>query len=129
MDKMKKISLACLLSFVLLTAFRCNKENTNDTVFRGKLMLKGQCMNYTISVISGNIDTGKVQASWTNPTTNITYQNVFRLVSICDFPVNLNEGDEFSFIINNNAPMDCVQCMAYYPTPQKGLKIKVVSGN
>jgi hypothetical protein len=129
MKEMKNISIAALLSFVMLSAFTCRKNETPDNTYRGKLVKKGICMNYTISVVGGNIDKNLVEATWTDPNTNTSYTNAFRLESICDFPSGLNEGDEFSFVINNSAPMNCAQCMAYYPTPQKGLRIKVVASN
>lgn len=124
---MKRILLIALSGFVLLSAFTCNKNQDNGNVYRGKLVRKGICMNYTISVIGGNMDDGKVQSSWTDPQTNTTFQNAFRLESVCNFPATIQEGDEFSFVIDNNAPTDCAVCMAYYPTPQKGLKIRVVN--
>lgn len=126
---MKRISIAALLSFVMLSAFTCRKNETPADTYRGKLVKKGICMNYTISVVAGNIDKSLVEATWTDPNTNTSYTNAFRLESICNFPANLNEGDEFSFVIDNNADLSCAVCQAYYPTPQKGLKIKVVTGN
>jgi hypothetical protein len=126
---MKRLLIAALSGFILLSAFTCNKNQSTDHVYRGKLVRKGLCMNYTISVVSGSIDTAKVQSSWTDPQTNTTFQNAFRLESVCDFPTNLQEGDEFSFVIDNNAPTDCAVCLAFYPTPRKGLKIRVVNTN
>lgn len=95
------------------------------TCLKGKLEVAGICRNYTISVQGANIDTSKVQASWTDPTTNKTYQNVFRLGSLCSFPEDIKEGDEFYFTISDKEDKDCVTCMAYYPTPQKQLFINV----
>lgn len=79
-------------------------------------------MNYTISVIKGDIDPSLVEASWTDPVTNKTYPNAFGLKSICTFPPDINEGDEFYFKIEE-VPQNCGVCQAYYPTPQKRLSI------
>ena len=126
---MKRIVIACLVAFVALSAFTCNKKSTDTGVYKGKLVRKGICMNYTISVIGGNIDTSKVVAQWTDPQTNTSFQHAFRLESVCNFPSDINEGDEFSFVIDNNASIECGVCLAYYPTPHKGLRIKVVNNS
>jgi hypothetical protein len=64
-------------------------------VLKEKLSIKGICMNYTIQVIEGYIDTTKIKSIWQDPQTGIIYNNVFALGSVCDFPSGLNEGDEF----------------------------------
>jgi hypothetical protein len=117
--------------FILLTAVfsltvaadGCKKK---DTVYKGKLEIKALCMNYTISVLEGAIDTSMVTANWTDESTNKSYKNVFGLDSRCTFPPNINEGDEFYFVIDTAAQPECAVCMAYYPTPPKKLSIKVV---
>ncbi len=82
-------------------------------------------MNYVIEVLSDNIDQSLIEKSWTNEFTDISYENVFGLGSICDFPENINEGDEFSFLILEVKNQICVNCKAYSPTPKKKLFIKV----
>lgn len=121
---MKYSVLALLLSFVLLTAFQCCKEPVQtSTCYQARLEIKGVCMNYTIKVLEGTIDPGLIEASWTNPATGQTHQNVFGLASPCDFPSDIAEGDEFYFVLNNNPNMACGVCEAYYPTPAKKLRI------
>ena len=85
-------------------------------------------MNYTISIIEGKVDTSQVELQWTDPNTGKIYSNAFRLGSPCDFPAQLNEGDEFFFTIFNSVDNNCAVCMAYYPTPVKALSIKTISG-
>jgi len=92
----------------------------------GKLVLKGICMNYVIEVLDGDINSDLIVNEWTNEETNIVYNNVFALGSVCDFPDNIEEGDTFQFSIEtDNVSQNCAVCQAYSPTPSKSLKIKV----
>lgn len=123
----KITALALGLLSLALNAFQCNKPaNNTDTVYRGKLVSKGICLNYTITLVGGTLDTSKVEAQWTHPNTGITYQNAFALGSICDFPADIKEGDEFNFVLNSKPAEGCAVCMAYAPKPAKALPIKVV---
>lgn len=118
--------LVLLLAFVILAAFRCEKEpNRLQGCYKGRLEVKGICMNYTIKVVQGAIDPNLLQASWTDPSTGKTYENVFALSSVCDFPADIEEGEEFYFQVNTRPNMTCAVCEAYYPTPQKSLSISV----
>ena len=116
--------LAPLFSF-LVSADGCKKKPAN--AFKGRLEVKALCMNYTISVIEGDIDTSLVVPSWTDESTNKTYKNAFALGSRCTFPAEIKEGEEFYFVIDSSASQQCAVCMAYYPTPEKKLPIKVVT--
>lgn len=121
---MKKIIPLSALSFLLLSNSDCTKVSSK--IYKGKLEIKGICMNYTISVPDGSIDPSLVEANWTDESTGQSYKNVFKLGSPCTFPAELNAGDEFEFTIDTTADKDCAVCMAYYPTPSKNLSIKVV---
>lgn len=116
-----------LLAFFVLLNISCNKSNdTIQNCFKGKLVLKGICMNYVIQITEGDVDKALYESSWQNPSTNTTYQNVFRLESICTFPSTIKEGDEFYFSIPKNPiPQTCAQCMAYSPTPNKMIYIEI----
>ena len=84
-------------------------------------------MNYTLRITEGSIDTSMVAASWTDENTGKTYKNAFALGNPCNFPANIQQGDEFYFQIDTaRSQKPCVVCMAYYPTPPKKLFIKVV---
>ena len=96
-----------------------------ENLLKGKLIIKGICMNYVIEVLSDNIDQNLIEKSWTNEFTEISYENVFGLGSICDFPENIDEGDEFNFLILKEKDQICANCKAYSPTPKKKLFIKV----
>ena len=62
-------------------------------------------MNYVIQVLSDNVDGNLIEKSWTNEFTEISYKNVFGLGSICDFPEDIDEGDQFSFLIVSITPL------------------------
>lgn len=95
-------------------------------MYKGRLEVKGICMNYTIKLLEGNIDTSKIVSEWKNEVTGKSYTNVFALGSVCTFPSGINEGDEFSFSIDSSTVQNCAVCLAYYPKPSKSLSIKVV---
>jgi len=110
---------------ILFSEKKCTRENTGD-VYKGKLEIKGICMNYTIRLVEGRIDTTKIEPVWKDEVTGKTYLNVFALGSVCDFPSSINEGDEFYFTINPSPATNCAVCLAYYPKPRKSLPVKVV---
>jgi hypothetical protein len=127
-----KLLLFVACSF-LLSASKggCKKKKvtaglTSTGCYKGKLEVKGGCMNYTISIVDGKFDTSLVVANWTNESTGKAYKNVFALGSRCTFPDYINEGDEFFFEIDNTAVQNCAVCMMYYPVPAKKLSIKVI---
>ncbi len=96
---------------------------------KGRLEIKGICSNYVITIIDGPIDTAKVASTWTDPETNKTYTNAFKLGSPCTFPSTLNEGDEFYFEFVNETKEDCAVCMAYRPVPEKINMINVLNAS
>jgi len=120
-----KIFLAMGILLAALTQQRCNKEKTSSSCYKGRLEIKGICSNYTIKLLEGNLDPATIEASWTDPNTGKTYNNVFALGSPCSFPASLKEGDEFYFSLA--APVqNCAVCKAYYPKPAKALAITVL---
>ena len=121
---MKKIVLLLSLSVILLSNSDC-KKNEGTTRYKGKLEIAGMCMNYTIRLIEGRVDTSLISADWVDETTNKTYTNVFRLGNPCDFPASIKQGDEFYFTLFTGKGKECAVCMAYYPTPPKAVSIKI----
>jgi hypothetical protein len=126
------MKLFLLVSFILLvTKENCKQKKTNITIsatncYKGKLEVKGGCMNYTISVVNSNIDTSLIVANWTDENTGKSYKNAFALGSRCNFPDTINVGDEFYFSIDSTTVQNCAVCLIYYPTPPKKLSIKVL---
>ena len=123
---MKTFILAPFAFILVVTTDKCKSKNEN-AVYKGKLEVKGMCMNYTIKLLEGNIDASKLVAEWKNEVTGKTHTNVFALGSVCNFPPTINEGDEFSFTIDTSYISNCAVCLAYYPKPSKSIAIKVVN--
>lgn len=122
---MKQFILLSSIFLLCVSAQNCGKKK--DKVYKGKLQVKALCMNYTLSVVEGDIDKNLVEASWTDESTSKSYTNAFGLADPCSFPNTIKEGDEFYFTIPDTATRgQCAVCMAYYPTPSKKLFIKIV---
>lgn len=112
--------------FVSLQANNCHQKKTDPALYKGKLEIKALCMNYTIRLTEGSLDTSQIAAQWTDETTGKSYNNVFGISNPCDFPADIKQGDEFYFRIDTVKARNCAVCMAYYPTPRKKLIIKIV---
>jgi hypothetical protein len=132
--------LSCIF-LLTVSAQQCNNKKTarvkNDNIvtdttagiqtYKAKLEIKAICMNYTLRLTQGSLDTSQVVAAWTDETTGKSYQNVFALGNPCTFPPAIELGQEFSFVIDTSKEQkQCAVCMAYYPTPPKKLFIKVL---
>ncbi len=119
--------------FLIFIAFTTSSSTCNRTMgtssagkcFKGRLEIKGICMNYVIKVLDGDLATLNVEKTWTDEQTGKSYQNVFGLSTPCNFP-DLKEGEEFYFTIATTENNDCITCKAYRPTPQKKNNISVV---
>lgn len=120
---MKLFAILPLFFLLSLSADECSRIKL--TQYKGRLEVKGICMNYTIKLLEGNMDTSKIVATWKDEVTGKTHTNVFALGSVCSFPSSINEGDEFYFSIDPAPVQNCAVCMAYYPKPSKSLAIKV----
>jgi hypothetical protein len=123
---MKIYVLAPLVFILGITTNKC-KNKIESSVYKGKLEVKGMCMNYTIKLLEGKIDASKLVAEWKNEVTGKTHTNVFALGSVCNFPSTINEGDEFYFTIDSSYVSNCAVCLAYYPKPAKSIAIKVAN--
>ncbi len=123
---MKIYSLVPFVFIITLTTNKCKDKNENK-VFKGRLEIKAICMNYTIKLLEGSLDTTQVVSEWRDETTGKTHNNVFALGSVCSFPSTIKEGDEFYFTIDPDPVRNCAVCMAYYPKPPKSVAIKVVN--
>ena len=124
---MKTLLALAIIILIGLTAQKCNEKKSAGSVYKAKLEIKALCMNYTIRLLEGNLDTSKITGTWTDETTGKSYTNVFGLANPCDFPSSINQGDEFFFSIDTAKVQNCAVCMAYYPTPPKKLTIKIAT--
>ena len=124
MNKIKSFFL-----FFIIIFFCCDKD-TDKTVdleicYSGKLVKKGICMNYVIEVLDPIPDKNLIEISWRDEFSNKEYKNVFTLGSVCDFPSHIMEGDTFNFSVLENYNQQCAVCLAYTPTPEKLLNIRL----
>ena len=124
---MKLFTFLSAILFLFISADKCGSRNDKVISYKGRLEIKAQCMNYTLSLVEENPDTSLVTSSWTDEATGKSYKNVFGLVNPCDFPVSIAEGDEFTFVIDSAGTRICPVCLAYYPTPPKKLWVKVIN--
>ena len=115
--------------FFITIFFSCDKdtEKTADLeiCYSGKLVKKGICMNYVIEVLDPMFDKNLIEISWRDEFSDKEYQNVFTLGSVCDFPIDISEGDIFNFSVIENYNQQCAVCLAYTPTPEKSLNIRL----
>lgn len=123
---MKQLLLLPGLFILTVSAEKCGSKKEKSTTYKARLETKALCMNYTLRLVEGSIDTSLIVPSWTDESTGKTFTNAFGLSNPCDFPTTINEGDEFYFTIDTAQTKDCAVCMAYYPTPPRKLSIKVI---
>ncbi len=121
-----KLLLFLSAIFVLTASVeKCGSASGEPKRYKAKLETKALCMNYTLRLIEGDIDTTLIVNSWTDENTGKTYANAFGLGNPCNFPKDIEQGDEFYFTIDTAKQAPCAVCMAYYPTPPRKLSIKV----
>ena len=124
---MKLFIFLSAIFMLTISADKCGKKKKTEAgLYKAKLETKAICMNYTLRLLEGNIDTSLITANWTDESTGKSYANVFALGSPCTFPANIQQGDDFYFRIDTSQKQECAVCMAYYPTPPRKLSIKVV---
>ncbi len=126
-----KILKVCSLIFMFLIFFSCKEEDATSICgdsfpYRAKLVIKGICLNYVIELIDVGSNSNLVEAKWADEFTGKVYNNVFRLSNYCDFPPEIQEGDEFYFGVSSNSNnASCIVCQAFRPTPVKSININV----
>lgn len=123
---MQKLFLLSLIFLLTVSFEKCYTKEKSSEVFKGRLEIKAICMNYTVKLVEGNIDTAKIVTSWTDETTKKQYSNVFALENPCNFPDSIKQGDEFYFTLDTASTKPCMVCMAYYPVPSKKIPIKII---
>ena len=123
---MKLFLFLSAIFLLTVSADKCGKKKNETGKYKARLETKALCMNYTLRLLEGDIDTSLITTNWTDESTGKSYTNVFALGSRCTFPNDIEQGDDFYFIIDSAQKQECAVCMAYYPTPPKKLYIKVV---
>jgi len=113
--------------FLLAAALGCTSTNKmNSGALTGKLVVSELCGHYVVQIISGKIDTAKIAANWHDDKRNTTYGQAVAVANPCSFEKSgIKEGDTFTFTPGSEAAKEnCMQCMAYYPTPSQSLQIE-----
>ena len=123
---MQRFFILATIFLSTISAEKCTVKKDAGEVYKGRVEIKAICMNYTIKLLEGNIDTAKIVTGWRDETTNKSYSNVFALENPCNFPSSLKQGEEFYFVLDSASKDPCAVCMAYYPTPGKKLSIKII---
>ena len=123
---MKLIIVLAALFVLTVSADKCGDKKETTVRYKAKLETKALCMNYTLRLLEGELDSTLVAGTWTDETTGKSYKNAFALGNPCNFPAEIQQGDEFYFTIDTIKSAPCAVCMAYYPTPPKKLSIKVL---
>ncbi len=116
---MKKIFFPAVLLLLAGTGFYCKPSHMGARL-TGKLVEKGPCGQYVIEVISGKIDSGKIEKTWHSGKDTIL-TNVFTVENVCDFGgAGFRQNDVFTFAISEKKiPQNCAVCLIYYPVPEK----------
>lgn len=111
----------------LLIILSCNKDEVDEVqFFSGKLVKQGICMNYVIQVNDIDFPQDLIEKKWTDEFSEIGYENVFALESVCDFPESIKEGSSFRFKIDADKKNLCAVCLAFTPVPEKSVSITVL---
>lgn len=111
----------------LLIILSCNKDVVDEVqFFSGKLVKQGICMNYVIQVNDIDFPQDMIEKKWTDEFSEIGYENVFALESVCDFPESIKEGSSFRFKIDADKKNLCAVCLAFTPVPEKSVSITVL---
>ena len=95
--------------------------------FTGKV-LGNICSQYTVQLISGDMDPARYVKTWKNTNNDSVYHNVFAINNFCYFNTfNLQKGDVFEFnLLPDSAKENCVVCLVYEPVPPISNTVKVI---
>ena len=111
------IVLACSLFISGCEKAVTTSEEKSRDCYSGKLVKKGMCGQYVIEVKSPEAKGLQIAATWHDPSSSKTYDNVFTVSNPCEFPQTIQEGEDFQFSVVAEGDMSCAFCYAYTPTP------------
>ena len=119
------------LFFGIIIFAACKPSRTHSSgPFTGKV-IGSICSQYTIQLVSGDMDPARYVRTWKHSMNDSVYHNVFALNNFCYFStLGLQKGDVFQFrLITDSAKESCAVCLIYEPTPPIYNSIKVVQTN
>ena len=120
------LHLPALFGILLFAACKPSRNHSSGP-FTGKV-IGDICSQYTIQLISGDMDPARYLKTWKNTQNDSTYHNVFALSNFCDFgKYGLHKGDTFQFrLLPDSHAQSCVSCLIYEPTPDVHNMIQVI---
>lgn len=126
-----RVIVFCALALVAtlcLSSCKNSKSGQNQAPLVGRLVISEICQHLVVAIESGSFDPEKVTASYTDEKRGKTFKNVFTIENRCLFgESNIKEGDRFNFEwMPDNIKETCMNCMAFYPTPDTRASIKVI---
>ncbi len=86
------------------------------------------CSQFTVQLISGDMDPSRYVGTWKNTMTDSVYHKVFAVRNYCYFGARgLQKGDVFQFTVEaDSARENRVVCLIYEPTPPVSNTVKVI---
>ena len=118
--------LPLFFGIIIFCACKSTRMHTSGP-FTGKV-LGNICSQYTVQLISGDMDPARYVKTWKNTNNDSVYHNVFAINNFCYFNTfNLQKGDVFEFnLLPDSAKENCVVCLAYEPVPPISNTVKVI---
>lgn len=119
------------LFFGILICGACKSSRMHSSgPFTGKVM-GNICSQYTIQLVSGDMDPARYVKTWKHSMNDSVYHNVFAVSNFCYFSKQgLEKGDTFQFnLLPDSAKESCVVCLIYEPTPPVSNTIRVIQTN
>lgn len=118
-----RFSIGILASLIFVTS--CVKKSATpppDTVIRTGKVINSICGNTTIQFTDGS---PYGQMGWQPEGDSIVYNHVFRVANPCNVgDLIVNSTVRFRFV--PASPQNCVQCMAWGPTPNTAYNIQIL---
>ena len=118
----RPITLLLILFLLVLTGTPCQPTRTrpSSSTLVGKLVVSGPCGFYVVQVLSGDIDSTRIQKTWEYKfsKTDTVFTNVFRVSDICSFNgygVGLNHTFSFEFT-DSTLVENCMNCLIAWPS-------------
>ena len=79
---------------ILLSILSCNKDELEQVEsFSATLVKQGICMNYVVQLNDIDFPQDLIEKEWTDEYSEMKYEIVFALKSVCDFPETIKKGE------------------------------------
>lgn len=121
--------LPIFFGIIIFGACKSSRMHTTGP-FTGKV-IGSICSQYTIQLVSGDMDPAHYVETWKRSTDDSVYHKVFAVSNYCYFNTQgLQKGDVFQFRLLSDKPKEnCAVCLIYEPTPSVSNTIEVIQSN